>query len=452
MSNNIVRALQAQAPLKLAPDTQFIQIRLDQAELAATPQIAALQTAVAAKQNTLGVGVVQGGHPLLEGGAIKAIKATAPVRVTSTDTHVDVGMDDSYFGAITAIADEAASKQAQLSAGSAPVFHEKLLEGTKIKSLTPGAGVDQSSTGELVTVAVSPNLAVSTLTAPASAPLSVVGGLQVSGLSQLAGLEASGLVAEQVVWVTGTTGSPNSIMFPGSLTLGKWRVRGTETGRFVLERFDDDGTLATNAWLPVTAFTHDANTNASGLESAAVRVDTISPFSTAVGSEVTCDGNMTVNGRLACGGVNVGNGSVVVPSNLTVGGVSFASLQFTAVEPLRKVVNLQTGAVELRVDAPFWVCGIFDGTDLTKLADTGRHPFTVTRAPGTTVGVFRVSWSTPHPLGINYIVHVTGEFGVAMVRRRIDGPNTSTSFDCFCRDPGSMATNVNRIIHFSVVA
>ena len=78
--------------------------------------------------------------------------------------------------------------------------------------------------------------------------------------------------------------------------------------------------------------------------------------------------------------------------------------------------------------------------------------FTVTRAPGTTVGVFRISWSAPHPLGINYIVHVTGEFGVAMIRRRTDGPNTSTCFDCFCRDPGSMATNVNRIIHLSVYA
>jgi hypothetical protein len=101
--------------------------------------------------------------------------------------------------------------------------------------------------------------------------------------------------------------------------------------------------------------------------------------------------------------------------------------------------------------SPFWVCGIFDGNDLAKLADTGRHPFTVTRPSGSTVGIFRVSWSTPHPQGVNYITHVTAEFGVAMIRRRTDGPNTSTGFDCFCRDPGSMATNVNRIIHFSVV-
>jgi hypothetical protein len=168
LGNGYVRALQAVAPLKIAPDTQFLQIRLDQAELAATPQIAALQTAVATKQNTLGIGVVQGGHPLIQDGTIKAVRGTAPVRVTSTATHVDVEMDESYFGAITAIADEAASKQAQLTAGSSLVFHEKLLDGTKVKSLAPGAGVELNSTGDLVTIAVSPNLAVSSLTPPAS--------------------------------------------------------------------------------------------------------------------------------------------------------------------------------------------------------------------------------------------------------------------------------------------
>ena len=42
------RALQALAPLKIAPDPAFLQIRLDQAELAATPQIAALEPAASA--------------------------------------------------------------------------------------------------------------------------------------------------------------------------------------------------------------------------------------------------------------------------------------------------------------------------------------------------------------------------------------------------------------------
>jgi hypothetical protein len=273
--------------------------------------------------------------------------------------------------------------------------------------LTPGAGVELSSTGELVTISVSPDLAVNSLTAPTSTPLSVVGGLQVSGLTQLAGLEASGLVAEQVVWVTGSTGAPNSIMFPGSLALGKWRIRGNEAGRFLLERFDDDGEVQTDGWLPVTAFTHDPDTNAAGLESAAVRVDTLSPLSTAANASVTCDGNMNVTGRIACGGVNVGNGSVVVPSNLTVGGVSFASLNFTAVQPLQKVVNLSTGAVELRVDEnalnPFWCAGKV-GFNGAVLSTRGQVNFTVTR---TASGQYTVTYAVPHPQEHN-IVQVSG--------------------------------------------
>jgi len=185
----------------------------------------------------------------------------------------------------------------------------------------------------------------------------------------------------------------------------------------------------------------------------------------AVGGSIGATGNISTTASLLANSLVQYSGTTVtaphnfaVEGTLTLAGQNVAAQlaasepKFTAVSPLQKVVNFQTGQLELRVDSPFWVCGIFDGTDLTKLADTGRYPFTVTRAPGTTVGVFRVSWSTPHPRGNNYIVHVTGEFGVAMVRRRIDGPNTSTSFDCFCRDPGNMANNVNRIIHVSVYA
>jgi hypothetical protein len=216
-------------------------------------------------------------------------------------------------------------------------------------------------------------------------------------------------------------------MFPGSLTLGKWRVRGNETGRFVLERFDDDGTVQTAGWLPVTAFTHDANTNAAGLESAAVRVDTISPLSTDAAASVDCNGNFNVTGRIACGGVNVANGSVVVPSNLTVGGVSFASLNFTAIQPLQKVVNLQTGAVELRVDAgalnPFYCAGKV-GFNGTILSTSGRVNFTVVR---TSAGQYTVTYATPHPLEHN-IVQVSG-FGYAMVSN-----TTATGFNVQLRN------------------
>jgi hypothetical protein len=100
----------------------------------------------------------------------------------------------------------------------------------------------------------------------------------------------------------------------------------------------------------------------------------------------------------------VGNGSVVVPSNLTVGGVSFASLNFTAVQPLQKVVNLQTGAVELRVDStqlnPFWCAGKVGSTG-NVLANIGRVSFTATR---TSLGQWTVTFATPHPSANNVVV------------------------------------------------
>jgi hypothetical protein len=85
LANGVVRALKVLGPLKLSPDTSHLEIRLEQSELTATAQIAALQTSVATKQN-------------------------------------------------------------KLAAGSSLVFHEKLLEAGKIKSLVRGEGLAMSST------------------------------------------------------------------------------------------------------------------------------------------------------------------------------------------------------------------------------------------------------------------------------------------------------------------
>jgi hypothetical protein len=106
LSDGLVRAIQALAPLKVAPDTQFLQIRLDQAELAATPAIAALQTDVAGKQSQLVAGEVEGGHPLLlpaltgggffepgQGDTVRALKVSSPLVATSDNSHVHLTLD-----------------------------------------------------------------------------------------------------------------------------------------------------------------------------------------------------------------------------------------------------------------------------------------------------------------------------------------------------------------------
>jgi hypothetical protein len=108
------------APLKVAPDTHFLQIRLDQAELAATPAIAALQTDVAGKQSQLVAGAVEGGHPLLlpgltgggffepgqtpQGDTVRALKVSSPLVATSDSSHVHVSLDQSQLAATSAIA------------------------------------------------------------------------------------------------------------------------------------------------------------------------------------------------------------------------------------------------------------------------------------------------------------------------------------------------------------
>jgi hypothetical protein len=65
LQNGVVRAIKGAGPVKVAVDTNHVEVWLNQSELAATPAIAALQTSVAGKQSQLNAGDVAGGHPLL---------------------------------------------------------------------------------------------------------------------------------------------------------------------------------------------------------------------------------------------------------------------------------------------------------------------------------------------------------------------------------------------------
>jgi hypothetical protein len=460
------------------------------------------------------------------------------------------------------------------------VFHEPLLDGTKVKSLAPGAGVSMSSTSDLVTISAAPISApggtgtfslvdesgqilrlrpgsgayasnqsgavepgVVTQGAQFQAPLSVLdangtalrarfaetraefftdttvnGGLTVTGLSQFQGVEASGVVAEQVVWVTGD-GAAQSIMFPGSLQLGKWRLRGTDSGQAILEWFAEEY----GAWRQVTAFTQDATVGletgggradtlligpdelgigagaglagwvdgklraTDDLEAAArLRTDTVEPFAGAavrVASNLAVDGSLQAvepvtvvctpatgtgppshlfAGTLVLGkwrirgdvggefylerldddgaeraddwykvctwgfnteinspGMDVDNLSVsgnttlqnVSAASLTVGGVNVAGALaasepvFTAVAPLQKAINLQTGQLELRVDTaglggnPFWAAGKV-ASNGTVLTSSGRVWFSVAN---TGRGQYTVTFATPHPTADNIV-------------------------------------------------
>jgi hypothetical protein len=125
-----------------------------QSALNSTDQaLAALTVEVAGKQPQLGVGFVQGGFSLLEDGAIKAILGTAPVQVTSTPTHVEVSLGQSYFDAITAIADATAAKQDQLGVGFVQGGHS-LLEDGAIKAILCTSPLHATSTPTHVEVSM----------------------------------------------------------------------------------------------------------------------------------------------------------------------------------------------------------------------------------------------------------------------------------------------------------
>jgi hypothetical protein len=162
----------------------------------------------------------------------------------------------------------------------------------------------------------------------------VNGGLTVTGLSQFQGVEASGVVADQVVWVTGD-GAAQSIMFPGSLQLGKWRLRGTEAGEFYVERFDDDGELQTDAWYPVCTwgFNTQINSPGMGIDNLGVAFN----FSA---------GNITATGSTALRDVSAAS-LLIGPDELGIG--AGAGLAAWVDGKLRTTDNLETTA-RLRTD------------------------------------------------------------------------------------------------------
>jgi hypothetical protein len=153
-----------------------------------------------------------------------------------------------------------------------------------------------------------------------------------------------------------------------------------------------------------------------------------------VAEQVTVDDNLTVTGVLECG------------SNVSVNGGQVAAASMFCTGDMTILGNLYA-------PSPFWVCGSFDGTNLTKYSDRGRHSFTVLRSSGVATGAFTIVFAEQHPNLENFTVHVTAENAVAYVRARAFGPVTSFGFDIITRDVTNfnVATNPARV-HLTVHA
>jgi hypothetical protein len=187
-------------------------------------------------------------------------------------------------------------------------------------------------------------------------------------------------------------------MFPGSLTLGDWRIRGDESGAFYLEVFDDSGAVVTNSWYPVCTWGFNTQNNSPSL---------------------------------TVGGVDV------------VQSLSNREPLFTAVDPVYKNLDLLTGAYELRVHSPFWIAGKVLGTQSspTVVASKGRTGFSVTRRNNAT-GQYIITFDSDHPDGADYTILLTQQgTGNIKVQQFAGITPRAAGFDIVCYDTAFAPAN-----------
>ena len=90
-------------------------------------------------------------------------------------------------------------------------------------------------------------------------------------------------------------------------------------------------------------------------------------------------------------------------------------------------------------------CRVVSATG-TKLTSTGQMSWSVTRP---SLGLYTITWATAHPAGANYIVTVTAQGAMAMIR--VATPPTSTSFQIAVYVNAS-ATFLDAAVSFMVLA
>ena len=102
--------------------------------------------------------------------------------------------------------------------------------------------------------------------------------------------------------------------------------------------------------------------------------------------------------------------------------------------------------------SPYWVAGRVNGINQQILSSKGGNSFTFARKQ---TGYYRMTWSTPHPDGDNFIVFAQGEgmgstWNILHNANTTNLANTSRSVMFIVRD--SNFTITDGIINFAVVA
>ena len=113
--------------------------------------------------------------------------------------------------------------------------------------------------------------------------------------------------------------------------------------------------------------------------------------------------------------------SNIVLNNVTTIGTSIMQAGLSVVGTLAITGNL-TVSGSVSMPGYMWAAGFVSSTG-TKITSTGQTSWSVSRS---SLGLYTITWGTAHPSGASYIVTVTGQGSLAMVRNV--SPPTSTSF------------------------
>jgi hypothetical protein len=443
-----------------------ILTKAPQSALNSTDQaLAALTVEVAGKQDQLGVGFVEGGQSLLEGGVVKAILGAEPVQVTSTATHVEVSMAQSYFNMITSLADATAEKAStsellgvkaiaesnnQALADLVPQVEDNSQALTTLGSQVAGKQDQLTDPNNKVVRAikgVSPvQVAVDTNHVEVFIDQNALGAQSATGpVDTMSLVNAQGRVLRLLAGTSlyATSASPAGYvevgLDPQNVQLrAPFSVR-DETGVSLRARIDTKAQFFT-AMEVVSGPPAGADLGVGGSigatgnisKTASLLANSLVPYS---GTTVTVPYDFAVEGTLTLAGQNVA-------AQLAV-----SEPKFTAVAPLQKVVNFQTGQLELRMDSPFFCAGRVNGISVVVGSSIGRVGYTVSR-PSThpTSGVIRITFDSPAPSNTYVVSLAPMYYGVA---RLLESPSPDVNgFSAVMS--GNNWGLTNGIFHFSV--
>jgi hypothetical protein len=406
IGQNVQWRIEAFEPLSLVPRSNqgnpFSELSIDLDNYATN-------TALAGKQNTLTAGTVSGGYNILQDGVVRAMKAISPIWLAPDTNHLEIGIDLTNYATNTALA----TKQNTLTAGTGLVFHEKLLEGTKVKSLVAGDNITMTSTAEFVNI---------------SADLTTVN-------TQLA------LKQDTVDWLSESVETGKHLLNTGPS--GLLIMAGNEPGLEI---------RGSSAPAPGYLYSHKDMTIEGDLflTGNVHSLGTISSGNAVATNSIIANGasQVTVNDHLKVTGNTTLDGNLTVGFNLNCGDITATAIYGQAALQIQSNINTAISNYN-----PFWVSGRVSGSNLSIQKSNGKYGFTVSRPAGAefATGVYKITFNTPAP-DANYVISLaqigSGNIKVWDYNSAFDGRPATTHFHVVTYNTSWALTNWN--FYFSI--